>query len=196
MVTIIAAIIAGFCALLAAVISISKHRSNHVREFNNSLEEYEMKFYRNYEIREIYRDRAAESLLNMKGVKAKIVDLFFYDEKLEQKAYLVTKYRFYLKVSSDYSDVKINKVKLNLFSVSFFLIYSLFFSYVSWQFLNFNKMIVKFNNLFEKGDLLSILNWIVWDFIILTIALFCMFMCVRIQELRILEKSSLYKILF
>lgn len=108
MVTIFAAIIAGFFALLAAVISISKHFSDHVREFNNSLEEYERKFYRNYEMREIYRDRAAESLLNMKGVKATTVDIFFYDEKLEQKAYLVTKYKFYLKVSSDYSVVKLN----------------------------------------------------------------------------------------
>jgi len=36
------------------------------------------------------------------------LNIFFYDEKLEQKAYLVTKYKFYLKVSSDYSVVKLN----------------------------------------------------------------------------------------
>lgn len=196
MVTIVAAFIAGFFALLAAVISISKHMSNHVREFNSSLEEYESKYYRNYQVREIFRDRAAESLLNMKGVKAKVVDVFFYDEKLEQKVYLVTKFNFLLKISSDYSSIKVNNLKLNLLSVAFFCGYFFLFGYVSWQFLDFNKMTIKFNELMSKGDLISIFNWVVWDSLILITALFCMFMCIRIQDIRIFKKSKLYKILF
>lgn len=74
--------------------------------------------------------------------------------------------------------------------------YILLCGYVSWQFLDFNKMILKFNRLLDKGDLLSIFNWVVWDSIIFTLALFFMFMGIRIQELRIFEKSKLYKILF
>ena len=170
--------------------------SNHVREFNSSLEEYESKYYRNYQVREIFRDRAAESLLNMKGVKAKVVDVFFYDEKLEQKVYLVTKFNFLLKISSDYSSIKVNNLKLNLLSVAFFCGYFFLFGYVSWQFLDFNKMTVKFNELMSKGDLISIFNWVVWDSLILITAIFCMFMCIRIQDIRIFKKSKLYKILF
>lgn len=196
MVTIVAAFIAGFFALLAAVISVSKHMTNHVRDFNDLLEEYEKKYYRNYQVKEIFRDRAAESLFNMKGVKAKVVDIFFYDEKLEQKVYLVTKFKFLLKISSDYSSVKVDNLKLNFLSVLFFSGYIFSFGFVSWQFLDFNKMLNKFDRLIAKGDLVSIFNWVVWDSLILIAALFFMYMCIRIQELRIFKKSKLYKILF
>ena len=57
-------------------------------------------------------------------------------------------------------------------------------------------MVIEFDKLINKGDLVSIFNWVVWDSLILITAIFFMYMCVRIQELRIFEKSKLYKILF
>lgn len=196
MVAIFVAFITGLFTLFAALITVNSNRLNQVRDFNQHLGEYEEKYYRKSTMREVVRDRAAENLFNLKGVKAKIVDLYFYDTDLKNKVYLVTKFRSYFEVNENISHININKKKLNVFSFLYFMGYLICCSFVMYQFIDFNQTISKFNTLLSNGKLINIFNWITWHSLIFIAGLFCLVMFLRIQDIRNFDKTDKYKILF